>query len=236
MNAATWAVRRTSERGQDERGWLSARFSFSFGRYRNADWNGFGDLHALNENVIAPGRGFPMHSHRDVDILLYPLSGAIEHVDSLGNRGIVGVGELQLMRAGHGIRHSQMNASASEPDHHLQIWIRPAATGLPPGVETRRLDPAARRGRWCRLAGPDGADGALVLAQNAQLFVTERESGQSLTWSPGGRRRTYLHVIRGEVLLEGTPLIAGDGAARTDSAAWTLHAQQDCEVLLFDLA
>jgi redox-sensitive bicupin YhaK (pirin superfamily) len=225
-------------RGHVEAGWLDSRHTFSFGHYHDPQWMGFGALRVVNEDRVAPGAGFPPHAHANMEILSYVLSGALEHRDDSGGGGVLRPGELQWMSAGHGIEHSEFNASRDAPVHFLQVWIQPDRVNAPPAYAQRAFDPAARRGRWAPLATPDGAGGSLVIRQQARLLGTQLGSGESVALALDPARRYWLHVAQGAIQAGDTPLAAGDALGITaESAAWTLAGQGDgiADVLLFDL-
>jgi redox-sensitive bicupin YhaK (pirin superfamily) len=225
-------------RGHVEAGWLDSRHTFSFGHYHDPQWMGFGALRVVNEDRVAPGAGFPPHAHANMEILSYVLSGALEHRDDSGGGGVLRPGELQWMSAGHGIEHSEFNASKDAPVHFLQVWIQPDRVNAPPAYAQRAFDPAARRGRWAPLATPDGAGGSLAIRQQARLLGTQLGSGESVALALDPARRYWLHVAQGAIQAGDTPLAAGDALGITaESAAWTLAGQGDgiADVLLFDL-
>jgi redox-sensitive bicupin YhaK (pirin superfamily) len=225
-------------RGHVEAGWLDSRHTFSFGQYHDPQWMGFGPLRVVNEDRVAPGAGFPPHAHANMEILSYVLSGALEHRDDSGGGGVLRPGELQWMSAGHGIEHSEFNASKDAPVHFLQVWIQPDRVNAPPAYAQRAFDPAARRGRWAPLATPDGAGGSLAIRQQARLLGTQLGSGESVALALDPARRYWLHVAQGAIQAGDTPLAAGDALGITaESAAWTLAGQGDgiADVLLFDL-
>jgi redox-sensitive bicupin YhaK (pirin superfamily) len=238
-------IRPGHTRGRFSNDWLDARFSFSFGSYHDPAYDGYSDLMVLNDDRVAPGGGFAPHPHVDVEVMSYPISGTIEHRDSLGNVALMRPGDVHLMRAGTGIRHSEMNASASEPEHHLQWWIRPAATGLQPGYQRRHLSVADKRNRWAVLAAPDRAprtdrtdqtDGALSIAQDVRIFAALID-GAVLRHEPAPGRRAYLHVVAGEAVVGGQALGAGDAAFFEGEPVVVapLRPGAAAEVLLFDL-
>lgn len=212
-----WTIRRSSERGRLHNRWLEARFSFSFGSWRDARWDRYGPLLALNEDVVQPGTGFAMHPHADLEILIVPHAGAVEHRDSEGGHGLVQPGEVQMMRAGRGIRHSQMNPSADLPDHHFQIWIEPRRRGLAPLVRQRRLA-APVAGQWMPVAGPEGTTDGPGVDQDLHLSIGTSGEGRALHWEGRAGRSQYLHLMAGaaEVAIGDTPprrLQAGDAIA-----------------------
>ncbi len=229
-------VRKSDTRGRFRNRWLDARFSFSFGGYRDPAFDGYSDLWVLNDDRVAPGGGFATHPHEDVEVMSYPLSGAIEHRDTLGNVALLRPGDVHLMRAGTGIRHSEMNASDTEPEHHLQWWIRPAAKGLAPAYARIRVEPQGKRGRLRLIGSPDGADGSLAVAQDVRVFAAIVDSAP-ISYRPPRGRRTHLHVARGALQVNGHALDSGDGAFAEDVDEITLTplAGQSAEVLLFDL-
>lgn len=222
-------VRAGSLRGTFSNHWLHARFSFSFGSWQQPGRERFGPLRALNEDIVQPGTGFEMHPHRDLDIFMLPLAGAVEHRDSLGHRAHVRPGQVQRMFAGEGIRHSQMNASASELDHHLQIWFTPPRKGGPPTVEVRDFDLFGQPGRWCPVIAPNGRDGSFVLEPGAFLGTTCVREGNVTTWVPRQDSMVYLHAIdgTGNVRVGGVGrelrLASGDALAITRTNAQQIH-------------
>lgn len=225
-----------SDRGHFRNHWLDARFSFSFGNYKDPAFDGYSDLMVLNDDRVAAGGGFAEHGHRDVEVMSYPLAGAIEHRDSLGNVSIMRPNDVHLMRAGRGIRHSEMNASDHEPEHHLQWWIRPAVAGLAPGYQRLRLGPEQRHNGWSLLASPGGEGGSLVIAQDVRVLVARVAAG-SLTYRQQAGRRIYLHVVAGHAEVGGNQLVAGDAAFIEGEPAVVAQGPGSvaAEVLLFDL-
>lgn len=229
-------IRKSDARGHFRNGWLDARFSFSFGNYRDPAFDGYSDLWVLNDDRVAPGGGFTEHPHADVEVMSLPLAGAIEHRDTLGNIERIGVGDVHLMRAGTGIRHSEMNASATEPEHHLQWWIRPAARGLAPAYARIHVGEDDKRNKLRLIASPEGADGSLTIAQDVRIYATILKE-RPVVHRPPRARRTYLHVARGALHANGLALASGDGAfaEREDEMTLAPVAGQAAEVLLFDL-
>lgn len=226
-------LRPARERGHAEHGWLDSWHSFSFADYYDPRHMGFGPLRVINEDRIAPHAGFPMHGHRDVEIISYVLAGALAHRDSMGNGSIIVPGDVQRMSAGTGIRHSEYNAHDGVT-HFLQIWIEPARSGLPPSYEQRRFPAAEKRGRLRPIAAPDGRDGSLTIHQDAVVYAGLFDGAESaqLALRPG--RKAYVHVARGGIAVNGLALAAGD-ALKTDAATITLADAADAEVLVFDL-
>ena len=224
-------VRGSDERGRGDYGWLNTRYSFSFADYHDPRHMGFGPLRVINEDHIAGGGGFPPHAHRDMEILTWIVSGALAHRDSRGNGSVIGADELQYMAAGTGVRHSEFNASETEPVHLLQIWIVPDAAGHPPRYGQTKLAPSAADGRLTLLAAPDGADAPIALHQDARLYLGRPAAGAVLTHAIGARRRAWLQLIRGALALNGTPLAAGDGAAVTGEDTLEIAATDAAELL-----
>ena len=237
--------RRGQDRGRTDAGWLDSRHSFSFGRHHDPRWMGFGALRVINEDRVAPGAGFPPHRHANMEILSYVLSGALAHKDSHGgalrqaqDERILRPGELQWMSAGHGIEHSEYNASADQPVHFLQIWIQPDRVNAKPAWDQRAFDPDARRGRWATLVSPDGADGSLVIRQQAWLRATWLGADEQAVAVLVPGRRYWLHVVQGGVEAAGRPLRGGDALGFAEEARELLvRGSEDtpAEVLLFDL-
>ncbi len=223
-------------RGASRTGWLESRHTFSFGEYRDPQHMGFRSLRVINEDRVIPGAGFPAHAHRDMEIISYVLEGTLEHRDSLGHGTRIRPGEVQRMSAGTGIRHSEFNPSASEPVHFLQIWIIPGEGGLAPGYEQKAFPPEERRGRLRLVADPDGADGALMLHQDARLYIGDLRPGEQAVHAIDSGRGAWVQVSRGIAALNGIEMRAGDGAAVEGERAITLEADTDAEVLVFDLA
>lgn len=229
-------VRPAAQRGRTDWGWLDSRHTFSFGEYHDPAHMGFRSLRVVNDDRVAPGAGFGTHGHRDMEILSYVLEGGLEHRDSTGAGGVIRPGEIQFMRAGTGVTHSEMNASRSEPVHFLQIWIVPDTRGLAPRYDQRTFDVDASRRGFLRLASGEGADGAIHLHQDASLHVTRLGEGQERTYALAPGRHAWVHVARGEAALDGHPLGEGDGAALSGEELVRLVGRRDAEVLLFDLA
>jgi redox-sensitive bicupin YhaK (pirin superfamily) len=219
-------LRPAKERGHANHGWLDTNHTFSFADYYDPANMGFGPLRVINEDRVAPGMGFPPHSHRDMEIISYVLEGALEHKDSMGNGSIIRPGDVQRMSAGTGVTHSEYNASKSEPVHFMQIWIIPERQSIAPGYEQKSFSDL--RGKWRLVASPDGKDGSVIIRQNARLYAALLE-GETLTWEGS---RGWLQVVRGEAKVGEMDLRAGDGLAFQKE---TLSVVGNCEVLLFDL-
>lgn len=233
-------VRRSADRGHFNHGWLDTYHSFSFADYHDPDHMGFRALRVINEDRIAPGAGFGMHPHRDMEIVTVMLAGALQHRDSLGHAAVLRPGEVQRITAGRGVLHSEFNASATEPAHLLQIWLFPRARGLTPDYAQQAVA-ASSDGVLQPLVSPDGRAGSLVIQQDATLYRATLGAGQSLTHVLAPPHHAWVQVLRGGlgVADDGSPaavLAAGDGAAMNEIAALTITAEADAEFLLFDLA
>ncbi len=245
-------LRRSGERGHANHGWLDTYHTFSFADYHDPRHMGFSVLRVINEDVVAPGQGFPTHPHRDMEIITWILEGALEHKDSLadgiearaarqGRRGcgfgtgsVIRPGEVQRMSAGSGIRHSEFNPSKDETVHLLQIWILPDRAGYAPSYEQTRFEDAELAGRLRLVASPDGQDGSVTIHQNARVYAARLQDGE-VTHTLGSGRRAWLQVARGAVTLNGLPLAAGDGAAVEQETVLRLAGNGGSELLLFDL-
>jgi hypothetical protein len=228
-------IRRGSERGHFNHGWLDTYHTFAFGDYFDPQHVQFGPLRVMNEDRVAPGQGFGMHGHRDMEIVTYVLSGALAHRDSLGNGEILRPGELQRMTAGTGIRHSEYNPSDDQPVHLYQIWLLPERTGLEPSYEQKAFAAEGRQGAWQLVASPDAADGSLKIHQDARLYLAELTAGQQLDKAIDKSRQVWLQVLRGEVEVGGERLQAGDAVAVTGESNIAITASTGAETLLFDL-
>ena len=227
---------RADDRGHADYGWLDSRHTFSFGDYYDPNRMGFGHLRVINEDRVAPGAGFPTHPHRDMEIISLVLAGEIEHKDSMGNGSVIRAGDVQRMTAGTGVLHSEFNPSRTKPLHFLQIWIRPERQGLPPGYEQKNFAPEARAGRLLRVASQSGAEGAVTLHQDAELFVADLSSSDALTHGLAGRRG-WVQVTGGLVTVNGEALSAGDGIALVEEAEARISGGDGGgQILLFDLA
>jgi len=230
-------VRPAKERGRTDWGWLDSRHTFSFGEYHDPRHEGFRSLRVINDDRVAAGQGFGTHGHRDMEILSYVLEGALEHKDSAGGGGVIRPGEIQFMRAGTGVTHSEFNHSKSEPVHFLQVWIIPDRRGLAPAYGQLHFDRAEAARGPVLLASRDGRAGSLQVQQDVDLWVTLLAAGEQreLALRAGGRH-AWVHVARGRATLDGTALGEGDGAAVSDQAALRLAGAGDAEILVFDLA
>ena len=226
-------IRPSNERGHNKLSWLDTRFTFSFDQYYDPDHVHFRSLRVLNEDVVAPGQGFGMHPHRDMEILTWILEGSLEHRDSSGGQGVIRPGELQHMTAGSGVMHSEFNPSPKVPVHLLQIWILPDKKGLEPGYEQLAFPDKDLRGQLYHVAGPQAP---LTIHQDANLYIGRLDAGASAEHALGAGRHAWVQVARGALDLNGTSLKAGDGAAISNESRARIESKEASEVLLFDLA
>ena len=228
-------VRKGEDRGHANHGWLDSHHSFSFADYHDPAHVQFSVLRVINEDRVAPGAGFPTHGHRDMEIVSYVLEGALEHQDSLGTGSVIRPGDVQRMSAGTGVRHSEFNASKSEFVRFLQIWILPKTNGIAPGYEQKHFAPADLSGKLRLIASPDGRAGSVTIHQDALLYAAKLDGTMNVSHTLASGRRAYVHVARGSVALNGTPLAAGDGARIENEAQLRLEQGRGAEVLVFDL-
>jgi redox-sensitive bicupin YhaK (pirin superfamily) len=228
-------LRRAGERGHTQWGWLDSWHTFSFGDYEDPKHMGFGALRVLNDDRVQPGQGFGAHAHRDMEILSYVLEGALEHKDSSGGGGVIRPGEIQFMRAGSGVTHSEYNHSRVEPVHFLQVWIVPAKRGLEPTYGQRAFDRDRAKRSLILLASRDGREGSLQVEQDVSVWMTQVGDGgtRELSLAPG--RRAWIHVARGSASVNGIQLHEGDGAGITDEGALKVLGGGAAEILVFDL-
>jgi len=229
-------IRKSEERGHFDLGWLDTYHTFSFDQYYDPAHMHFRSLRVINEDRVTPGQGFPTHSHRDMEIITYILSGALEHRDSIGNGSVIRPGDVQRMTAGTGVSHSEFNPSESEAVHLLQIWILPKTHGLTPGYEEKAFAEEERRGRLRLIASDDGREGAVTINQDARVYATLLDAGQIVTHSLQPHRHAWLQLARGTVRLNGMELKQGDGAAVSKERELSVSAHDRAELLLFDLA
>lgn len=231
----TLTVRKADERGRANFGWLDSKHSFSFGHYYDPDHMGFGPLRVINDDRVAPGEGFPTHPHSDMEIISYVLEGALEHKDSLGTGSVIRPGDVQRMSAGTGVRHSEFNASKSEPVHFLQIWILPEKKGLAPSYEQKTFSEAEKSGELRLIGSRDGRDGSVTIHQDVDLYSTVLGRDDVVTHGIAPGRGGWVQVARGSVTLNGETLQEGDGVAVSTSGTLRLEGVDDAEVLLFDM-
>ncbi len=231
-------IRRSEDRGHADIGWLKSHHTFSFASYQDPDQMGFRSLRIINDDRIAPGRGFGPHAHRDMEILSYVLDGKLAHKDSMGHTEVLGPNEIQKMSAGSGVIHSEFNGSDSEPVHLLQIWIEPKTKGVPPTYEQIKFDPEEKRNRFKILASSKPVEGAVQIKQDAQVAVAELTPESCVTQELASDRAAWVHVISGNVALNGQLLLEGDSAAvqSVDTLEIVASGKANAEVLLFDLA
>jgi redox-sensitive bicupin YhaK (pirin superfamily) len=232
--ASMMKIRRAEERGQANYGWLDTQYTFSFANYYDPKQMGFHALRVINDDRVAPGGGFDTHPHRDMEIITYVLSGALEHKDSMGNGRVIRAGEFQYMAAGTGVLHSEFNPSPSEPVHLLQIWIVPDQKGLKPGYAERTRSQLPT-GRLNLVASKAGRDGSIAINQDADVYLAKLDPREAVSHQLGPERHAWLHVAEGEVTLNGQALRAGDGVAISAEGALDLKADAPAQVLLFDL-
>lgn len=227
--------RPANDRGKANFGWLDSAHTFSFGQYQDSAWMGFGPLRVINEDRVAPGGGFATHGHADMEIISVILQGALQHKDSIGTGSIIRPDEVQRMSAGSGIRHSEFNASQTEPVHFLQIWIIPDKKNIEPSYEQKAFSSADRQDRLCLVASPDGAEGSLKIAQQAKMYSAVLSPASRLQYSLNAGRLGWVQVASGDVFVNGQVLAAGDGIGLVDELEVRLQAEQAAEFLLFDL-
>lgn len=228
-------LRKSGERGHAQHGWLDSYHSFSFADYYDPAHIHFSALRVINEDWIAPAAGFPMHGHRDMEIITYLLEGALQHRDSMGNGSVIRPGDVQRMSAGTGVTHSEFNPDANERAHLLQIWIQPGAQGIAPSYEQKSFSEADKRGRLRLIASPDGRDGSVTIHQDAYLYASLLRDGDEIAHRFASGRKAYVHIARGELSVNGELLRAGDAAKLSDEGVIRLRGDRAGEVLLFDL-
>ena len=228
-------IRKSSDRGLADLGWLRSRHSFSFGHYYDPAHTGFGPLLVINEDRVMPGKGFGTHGHRDMEIISYVLDGELAHKDSMGNGSVLRYGDVQRMSAGSGVMHSEFNHSENREVHFLQIWILPSVKGIAPGYEEKHFDTESKRGKLRLIASPDGAENSVRIHQDARLYACLPEPGTELALQLAPGRIAYLHLIRGTINANGVALGGGDALKIRDQAKVELRQAEDAELLLFDL-
>ena len=230
------AIRKASDRGHANHGWLDSHHTFSFAGYHDPAEMGFGSLRVINEDRVAPGMGFGTHPHRDMEIVSYVLDGALEHRDSMGTGSVIRPGDVQRMSAGTGVTHSEFNGSKSDQVHFLQIWIEPKQTGIAPSYQQKNFSTADKKGRLRLVASPDGAEGSVTIHQDAWVYATVLDGADAVTRLVDAAHRVYVHVARGEVEVNGKHLVAGDGLKIVAESEITMNRGVGAEVLLFDMA
>jgi len=229
-------IRKSGERGHANHGWLDTHFTFSFADYYDPKHLHFRTLRVMNDDRVAGGGGFPMHPHRDMEIVTYVLDGALEHRDSMGNGSVIKPGDIQYMGAGTGVTHSEFNASETESVHLYQIWMFPEKQGLKPRYDQKTFSEAEKRGKLRLLASPDGREGSVKIRQNNELYASVLAKGETVKHELQPERHAYVQVARGSLTLNGRKLDEGDGAAVSGEGTVELTGEKDAEVLLFDLA
>jgi len=228
-------LRPATERGHVDHGWLNARHTFSFGSYHDPDHMGFRVLRVINEDVIEPGQGFGTHSHRDMEILTYVITGALEHKDNLGNGSVIRPGDVQWMSAGTGVQHSEFNPSPDQPTHLLQIWILPDRQGRRPDYAEKNFPLGTRQDRLRLVASGDGAGGSLRWGQDVRLYASVLSTGATVELDLEKNRHAWVQVVNGSLDMGDLTCGPGDGVAVSDESRLTIRADQDSEFLVFDL-
>jgi len=229
-------VRKSKERGYADHGWLKSFHSFSFAGYYDPQHMGWGNLRVINEDWIAAGKGFGTHGHRDMEIVTYVLEGSLAHQDSMGNVKAIPPGDVQRMSAGTGVQHSEFNHAPNDTTHLLQIWITPDVTGIAPSYEQKTFGDADKRGVLRLVASHDGAQGSVTIHADAALYAGLFDDAETASLALKPTRKAYVHLVRGELKVNGELLKAGDAALLARESTLTLSAGQDAEVLVFDLA
>jgi len=228
-------IRQSNQRGHFNHGWLNTYHTFSFDQYYDPRYMGFRSLRVINEDFVAPGRGFPRHGHRDMEIITYILEGALKHEDSMGNGSVIQPGDVQRMTAGTGVRHSELNASADEPVHLLQIWIIPNADNLKPSYEQKAFTVEERRNQLRLIASSNGRDDSVTVNQDVSLFASVLDAGESVEYAIDSKRYGWLQVARGAVEVNGEQAKQGDGVVIVAESSLAIRAVEPAEMLLFDL-
>ena len=228
-------LRKASDRGAANHGWLKSFHTFSFANYRDLNQQGFSDLLVINDDRVAPGKGFGQHPHRDMEIFSYVLEGALEHKDTLGTGSVIRPGDVQLMSAGSGVAHSEYNHSATQPVHFLQIWIVPEVSGATPRYQQEHFSAEKKRGRLQLIISPTGEEGSLLVRQDARVYAALIDGDETATLELAANRYAYVHVASGSVQLNGLQLQAGDGVRVREEQLLTLSNGINAEVLVFDL-
>jgi len=229
-------IRKAAERGGANHGWLDTKHTFSFAEYYDPRFMGFRALRVINEDKVAPDRGFGRHPHADMEILTYVLSGELAHKDSMGNGSTIVPGDVQRMSAGTGVRHSEFNHESAGVTHFLQIWIEPSVRGIAPGYEQKHFESAKKRGRLRLIASPDGREGSVTIHQDAFVYAALIDGAERVVHNLAAGRRVYVHVARGEISVNAERLAAGDALKASGIAQIVLENGRQAEVLLFDLA
>ena len=229
-------LRKSGERGYADHGWLKSHHSFSFAGYHDPEHMGFGNLLVINEDQIAAGKGFGTHDHKDMEIISYVLSGELAHKDSMGNVRGIPPGDVQRMSAGTGVQHSEFNLAEGQTTHFLQIWLLPNVTGIPASYEQKSFTDFDKRGKLRLVASNDGANGSVTIHADARLFAGLFDGDETATLALNTARKTYVHLVRGELEVNGQTLSKGDAALLEAQDSLVLRKGRDAEVLVFDLA
>ena len=227
-------LRTAEQRGQADHGWLKTAHTFSFADYYDPENMGFRSLRVINDDVVAPGRGFGMHPHQDMEIITYVLSGQLQHKDSMGNGSVIKPGQVQYMAAGTGVLHSEFNPSSKDEVHLLQIWIKPDAKGLKPRYAEKSFE-SAEDGKLTLVTSKTGRDGSIAINQDAELYLARLRKGDSVTHQLKPERHAWVHVAEGSVTVNGKKLSGGDAVSVSDEQTLTLEGADKAQVLLFDL-
>ncbi len=228
-------IRKSQKRGHANRGWLDSYLTFSFANYYDRNFMGFGNLRVINEDQVQPKMGFPTHSHQNMEIVTYVISGALEHKDSMGNSSVIRPGEVQRMSAGTGVSHSEYNHSDNELVHLLQIWILPEKKGLPPSYEQKMYAPAEKRGQLRLVGSRDGRAGSVTIHQDVNLYASLLATGDKIESEIKRDRLIWLQLIKGKITVNNQAIYAGDAVAMVDESSLVLLAESESEFLLFDL-
>ena len=229
-------LRKSQDRGYADHGWLKSHHSFSFAGYYDPAHMGWGNLRVINEDRVAPGTGFGRHGHRDMEIISYVLSGELAHQDSMGNVEGIPPGDVQRMSAGTGVMHSEFNHASDQTTHFLQIWIEPAEMGIKPGYEQKTIPVERKRGALCLVASPDGAQDSVIIHADAAMYAGLFDAGEHADMALDPARKAYVHLVRGELDVNGQRLGPGDAALLENENRIELSSGVDAEVLVFDLA
>lgn len=226
----------SEKRGKTDIGWLKSRHSFSFSDFYDETMIHFGPLRVLNDDYVAPGGGFPTHPHKDMEIITYVVNGSVRHQDSMGSSEIIGVNQIQKMSAGKGVYHSEFNASREKELHLYQTWIIPSKRGLAPSYETKTFKPEDKLNKLLKIASPDGSDDSIVIVQDASMYISRISTGTSLSCSVRAGNGIYIHVVEGSVQVNGEKAAAGDAVTLENENSLIITAEQDAEIILFDVA
>lgn len=229
-------VRRAQERGNSNHGWLNSHHTFSFAEYYDPKHMGFADLRVINDDIVAPGKGFGTHPHRDMEIISYVLDGALEHRDSMGNGSVIRPGDVQRMSAGTGVTHSEFNHSSDDEVHFLQIWVLPDQKGHTPGYQQKHFSNEEKRGRLRLIASHDGDDSSVTLNQDVKIYSGLLNDEETFSYNTKPNRVAWIHVARGEVELNDERLQAGDGVSVNPGQSLEFRNGDHAEVLVFDMA